>query len=154
MSKLSWNTSLEFADLFNDFFNNYYKEAALALKEYYNAVQAHYVTLYDKYDTDGCGGFFQVKHDYSVSGDWDYPVLRSFKLILRKGYEAIANSDRSPEEKEKLRRRVLLEDVCIDAMIRESYPLFIEDYNAFETEFRENCAILGIRTKTEGGNTL
>lgn len=151
VSKLSWDTSLTFNQLFNDFFDHYYKEAAPVLKKYYNAVQAHYATLYDKFQTGGCGGINQLKHNYAEYGDWDYLVLKNFKEILAEAYTLIENSNRTTEEKQILKQRIMIEDVSIDAVIKEAYPLFIADYDAFMVDFTENCKTLGFVARFEGG---
>ena len=57
ISKLSWEKGLTFDELFNRFFDNYYKEAAPYMKTYYNALQARFQDLYIQLDTGGCGGY-------------------------------------------------------------------------------------------------
>ena len=49
---------------------------------------------------------------------------------------------------------VLVESVSIDAMIKESYPLYIEDYAKFIAEFEESCRLLGIERRTEAGGAV
>jgi hypothetical protein len=65
-SKLEWNTSLDYGELIDNFFNAMYREAAPAMKKIYLQVRANMQDLLERYDKFGGGD----RIDFAVREYW------------------------------------------------------------------------------------
>lgn len=148
-SKLWWDSSLDYNTLFDNFFINYYKSASEEMLDYFELIQAHYITLYQSVGGSraqvGCGNCFDSPQYYGM-GNWSYEYLMKAKELLQKAYDAVENSEESESVKEKLRERIRVEEVHIDGYLWNYYSTFYskDAYEALEDTFMDDCARFGI----------
>lgn len=139
-SKLAWDTDRDTDALISDFFEHYYKSAAGAMEEYFNAVTAYtsavfrernlstgiYVTLYDKID---------------------YGALLSLRGMLDRAEEEIAYLRRSdPDLYKTLLDRIKREKLTVWFSLLASHASKMDeaDYQEVKREFSEYCAKFNI----------
>lgn len=150
-SKLWWDPALDYNTLVDGFFDHYYKSCAGEMREYFDAVMANYMKIFADYETGGCVGYNKIGTEYYSADKWDYSLLVKHKEILNRAYAAIEASGESEKVKAKLRERVLVEEVSVNAFLVYNCEAYFtpDDYAQLKAKFYEDCADLGIVYKSE-----
>lgn len=150
-SKLWWDPTLDYNTLVDDFFDNYYKVCADEMREYFDAIMANYMKIFADYETSGCVGYNNIGTEYYSADKWDYSLLMKHKDILARAYEAVENSSETEAVKEKLRERILVEEVCVNAFLVYNCEAYFTpaEYEQLRTKFYADCADMGILYKSE-----
>lgn len=132
-SQLLWDTQRDYETLVNDFMENYYKEAAKEMREYYD-----YVRLYFEYLENTCDAYTVAKHQIPSFGysklivDKDYfprSVVENFKEILDRALEK-ARSVQDKETREKLIDRINAETIQYRYLQLELYANYYKQFEA------------------------
>ncbi len=154
-SELMWNPNQDINKLMDDFFVNFYKEAAPYMREFFDSMRAHFVKLslpaeeggYIANGTSGCyinnSGHGMVYWD---AGYWSIDLLKEYQKIIDKAYEALKSAGYSEEEYEKLRLRVRADDMFIAHYYVNNYSNYFsaEEYEIIKTNYEEDFVKLGM----------
>ena len=152
IKELSWDATQNYQVLMNNFFTNYYKEAAPYMKEYFDAIQAQIMVVGQQLENDGCLVYYNGAGQYSHVKYWSYDLLQSYEAIIEKAYKAINDAGYDAEEAEKMRLRIRADEMfCTDFFVRYYRPYFSdEEYNALKEVYYADNALLGNSWSGEG----
>ena len=152
IKELSWDATQNYQVLMNNFFTNYYKEAAPYMKEYFDAIQAQIMVVGQQLENDGCLVYYNGAGQYSHVKYWSYDLLQSYEAIIEKAYKAINDAGYDAEEAEKMRLRIRADEMfCTDFFVRYYRPYFSdEEYNALKEAYYADNALLGNSWSGEG----
>lgn len=99
-AKLTWNVNLSYKKLFNDFIDNYYKQAGPYIKKYIQELMKHYKGLIDD------GASLHVSNNAILKEYWPKEVLIKLEKILDKAYDSIELASQNELVYEKLKNRI------------------------------------------------
>ena len=151
-SKASWDpsTNTQADAIIDDFFVNYYKVAAPAMKTFYEKLRRHY-SLIQEIQGNHCVGIYDSSR-YTVKTVWPLSVVEEFEGYVEEAYAAIDNAIMSKDAKETVRRRVMGEGLLpryIKLMWYQS--LYSEaEYEKEYAQFIEDCKYCGTTSFQEG----
>lgn len=152
-TKLMWDTDADVNELIDDFMDNFYKDGAPYMKEYFSSVRAY---LKNK-DLAAERGLHFCVYDYlsptlPTSQVWSKRILEQSLELFDKAFAAYEKLE-DRELAEKLRLRVLRESYCVRYLLLKNYAAYynIDEayYNAVD-EFERDTAVLGANTFREG----
>lgn len=114
-ARLMWNINLSYKALYNDFIENYYKQAGKYIKQYINAFMKNYQGMIEKkiplHVSDSV-----VKKEF-----WSKEVLLKLERILDKAYQSIQFREQDELVYEKLKGRIDMEAQFPKFMLLELY---------------------------------
>ncbi len=153
-SKLWWNPNQDIDKLMDDFFVNFYKEAAPYMREFFESIRAHFVKMslpkeqggFTNNGTSGCyinnSGHGMV---YWNSEYWSIDLLKEYQKIIDKAYAALKEAGYSEEEYEKLRLRVRADDMFIAHYYVNNYSNYFseEEYAQIKADYETDFVKLG-----------
>ena len=148
-SKLAWNVDADYGKLINDFFENYFREAAVPMRKYFEGFRSWSEYLKENTNIPG-----QVQTSISDKKFWPKQVLTQWEGYIEEAYDAIAplkNTDRAMYD--KLYERIEKEGIAIRYHL---YDLHADTYDPDElTKLRKQCKAdiirLGFPKISEGG---
>lgn len=154
-SKLLWDTDYNLDQLIDDFFVNFYKEAAPYMREFYDSIRAHFVKLslpadQGGYITDGTSGCYINNSGHGMvyydSAYWSFDLLKKYQKIIDKAYAALQEAGYSAEEYEKLRLRVRADDMFIAHYYVNNYERYFSEteYEKIKAQYEEDFDKLGM----------
>ena len=152
-TKLMWDTEADVNELIDDFMDNFYKDAAPYMKEYFSSVRAY---LKNK-DLSAERGLHYCVYDYlsptlPTSQVWSKRILEQSLELFDKAFDAYEKLE-DRELADKLRLRVLRESYCVRYLLLKNYAAYynIDDtyYEAVD-EFERDTAVLGANMFREG----
>lgn len=151
MSKLQWNcniTETELEVLIDDFFENYFGEAATVMKALYEAESGKLKTIYQTFNGNMGGDL--VSADY-----WSQDDLASYLSSIDQAYNAIAELETSdPERYEQLYERILLESMQFRYLMLSLYPAYYgEGLQNARTQFQTDFETLKLTRLAESTKT-
>lgn len=148
-SQLLYNPSLNFNDLKDEFFQNYYKQAADAMNEYFYALRAVYRDLQDRDMVRG--GIYAKLLDSSY---WEFGTLLSFEKIFDKAFKAIESVKGDAALYDALWNRINREKLSTTYLLCALYkPNFsTEEYNAMVKALEYYGGKYGFIYSREGGS--
>ena len=118
VAEMSWDPYQDFDKLVDDFFKNYFKEAAEPMREYYDSLLAHYKA---KYDEGKIIADFDESRILSLAV-WPRSKLEEWQQILEKAYASIDSLKTIDADKyAKLYDRITLESISVRWLIVELY---------------------------------
>ena len=117
-SKLAWNTDCDVSRYTDEFFVNYFKAAAPAMKRLFDEYSAHYATLIAENGLRGQGALL----DINKAEFWPKGLLFGWIELFNKAYEDIAFlKTTDPALYEKLEYRICLESLNYRYMCETFY---------------------------------
>ena len=120
-SKLMWDVDADMNALMDDFFDKFYKSGAGYMREYFNLMQGHCMTL----DATLSGGYHKTCYFEIDPNKWPIRIMEQALDLIAKAeatYEPIKATDSALYEKLKL--RTLQESVCVRALIMDNYGTY------------------------------
>ncbi len=117
-TKLMWNVDANVEEITNNFFENYYRDAADIMKQYMLEIKMVYKDRYPKLNMqiDLNAGIF------SISSLWDKGTLLKWMGYMNKAFSAIEKYEKSnPELYAKLKERITHESLSIRYLLIELY---------------------------------
>lgn len=146
-SKMAWNVQLDMNALIEDFFANYFKNAADAMMQYFQSYRTWFAYISQEYGVSGTIGENIVNAHY-----WPQGVLKEWLGYIEQAQESIAPlKETDAALYEKLSDRITLESLSIrhlDLMLYEnSYTA--SQYKQAYLQFKEDCARLGVNNYNE-----
>lgn len=117
-TKLMWNVDANVEEITNNFFENYYRDAADIMKQYMLEIKMVYKDRYPKLnmEIDLNAGIF------GISSLWDKGTLLKWMGYMNKAFSAIEKYEKSnPELYAKLKERITHESLSIRYLLIELY---------------------------------
>ena len=154
-SKLMWDPDLDMNVLMDNFFTNYYKEAAPYMREYFNAIRAHFVTMslpsaQGGYTTDGTHGCYTFNSGHGMvyydSVYWSMELLSNYQKIVEKAYKALQDAGYTGEEYEEMRLRVRTDEMFITHYYVNAYSSYFtaEEFKVLKQAYVDDFTKLGM----------
>ena len=148
-TKLAWDVDADYSKLIDNYFENYFKDAAEPMKKYFKSFR-HW-SEYLKENTNIPG---QIQTTISSKKYWPKQILVQWEGYIEEAYKAIAplkNTDRALHD--KLYERIEKEGIAIRY---ELYNLHASTYDPDEliklrTQFKADVIRLGFTRISEGG---
>ncbi len=150
-SKIWWDATLDINELIEDFFYHYYREGAEYMLEYFNAIQANFVHISNLMDNGGCMGYNKIGGEYKNANYWSYELLRSYQKTVEKAYKAVKDAGYSEEEYEKIRLRILADEMFIKNLYIRWHSAKLADIEQYKADFIADNLLLGNSYSAEGG---
>lgn len=124
MSKLQWDITLDMNELLDDFFPNYFDEAAETMQNLFNQEREWLTYVYKNTDASGRISDNLVQDKY-----WTFNQLENYLAMIDKAFSDIEPlRDTNPERYSKLYDRILLEGMQFRYIMLSVYPTeFTED---------------------------
>ena len=133
-SQLMWDIDQSYADLVDEFMENYYKEGRDCIQEYWDLLQMHYRTYIEKeqnYDGDPHRRVMNPKY-------WPYEIILKIQEIFENGYASVAKfRDTDREYYDKLLSRLEAESLFYRFMLIQYYDNYytVEERRTMIDEF-------------------
>lgn len=147
MSKLQWNTSLNMNELIDDFFDNYFAEAADTMQDLFNQEREWLTNVYANKGAEG-----YISDNLVDSQYWSYNQLQSYMQMINKAYEDIEGlRETNPDRYAKLYDRILIESMQFRYLLIQIYYTEYSDSALLEAkkEFRYDFERLGFTAIAE-----
>lgn len=150
--KMRWDSSLDGGLLFDEFFENYYKEAAPYMLEYYNALKANIAVINQELGNNGCLVYGLSTGNYMAKAYWPITLLKNYEKIIDKAYAAIENADYSEEEEEAIKLRIRADEMLIDTFYIYGHQNYFtaEEYEEIKAAYIADNAKLRNPQYSEG----
>lgn len=149
-SKLMWDADADFETLIDDFFSHYFRDAAPAMRRYFDQLRLHYAVLEKEQDVYS-GIYYEIlKREY-----WPQGLLYGWEDAIDEAYAAVEKYRESdPELYEKLRDRINLESISVRYLIIELYGGSFDaaEYRAYAQALKEDIEYLKISNQAEGSS--
>lgn len=149
-SKLQWDSSLNMNELIDEFFGNYYKQAAEPMRELFDLYRMQCVYIEETLNTTGGIYLNNVKSEF-----WPQSTLNALLGKIDEAYAAIEPLKESDGELyASLRDRICLESLAYRYLYIELYSGRMTSGEALEEKnsFKEDCTALNVTKVKEGGD--
>lgn len=146
-SKLRWNVEADVNKLTDEFFANYFAEAAIPMREFYDNLMLHF-----KWQENVLRYKAFIYHLASPIY-WPMAVLTGFMNSIDKGYKAIAHlKESNPKRYHKLSKRITQEAIFVKYLMIKLYPShFIDErLKEFRYELKGDCTEVNVTKWKEG----
>ena len=145
-----WDADADFETLIDDFFSHYFRDAAPAMRRYFDQLRLHYAVLEKEQDVYS-GIYYEIlKREY-----WPQGLLYGWEDAIDEAYAAVEKYRESdPELYEKLRDRINLESISVRYLIIELYGGSFDaaEYRAYAQALKEDIEYLKISNQAEGSS--
>lgn len=152
-SKAQWNVNLDFSQICDDFFRNYFGAAAEPMRKFFDELQAHMVRLEKDYpEISG-----SIYDEIGLSKYWPKRLLDGWNEYIDQAYAAIeASKGENPDMYETYKKHILLESMFPRFALLTQYSSYYvsDELRTLRTKFREDCNTLGITMVREHGSLL
>lgn len=155
-SKILWNVYADQEKLIDDFMNAFYKTGAPYVKEYLNLMRSHLAAV----NVEQAGNFHMGMYStdtpsYQTAKTWSRAVLEKALDLLGKA-SATYDEIEDPEQRERLKNRVLRESVCVRYIVLSNYEsyynIYSPDYDKAIDEWEADLKTLNASCHREGGS--
>ena len=148
-AKASFDVNVDFNELANNYFANYFGPAAAPMRQFFDGLQSYMVYLENKYPAVIYGGY---KEKIEQSYLWPKGVVDSWLRLVDQAYASIEHlKTTDPEKYEVYKNHILLESMFPRYVLLQFYrPTFKSDEFIKEAlQFKADCAELGISEVNE-----
>lgn len=148
-SKASFDVNVDFNELANNFFANYFGPAAAPMRQFFDGVQSYMEYLEAKYPAVIYGGY---KEKIEQSFLWPKGVAESWLRLVDQAYASIEHLKvTDPEKYEVYRSHILLESIFPRYVLLQFHrPTFTSTQFIEEAlKFKADCAELGVTEVNE-----
>lgn len=149
-AKLMWDVDANVEELIDDFFTNYYKEAADILRKLFDEYRAYFCYLHEEFGFKG--GIGDLPNLFKTSEHWPYMRIQRFLDYIDMAYNAIEPlKTTDPEKYELLYTRIKRESVSWRYLELAIYP---DTYDTVTLEYKQNelindCISVGLTYSRE-----
>ncbi len=148
-TKLAWDASSDIDTLISNFFTNYYKDAATAMKGYFDTLHDR-TNGYTGYPSlSGVGGANTGNYDFKTL--WNQSTVSTLATKISQAFTAITPLETTnPELYRTLYDRIMRESLCVQYLQLQHHATdatFFSNETSFNnavTEFKTECERLGI----------
>ena len=141
-ANLAWDTKADVYQLTTDFFNQYFKDAANEMYQYYLQYRMKLQILFEENEYT-----HNLNSDVFNSNFFEFGTLLSWKENIENAYKKIAKYKNSDSELyDKLDTRIRTESLTVNLMILKLYGSYYTntEYNRMVEEFYNDCARVGL----------
>lgn len=143
--KLAWNVNLDINELIDDYFENVYREAAPAMRDYFESFCTWTQTMVDETGID-----YRCNIDITNSVYWPKNIVAEWKADIDEAVDAIAEYKLSdPELYESLYNHIRLERISVDYMLLKYYANSLDNASELAKEFKSDCTKFGMSNASE-----
>lgn len=143
-ARAEFNVNDNYADIVNDFFHNYFGEAEVPMRKYFDELQAHLRYLEETFPADVNGNIYNPMEQTKL---WSYGTLNGYLKLIDEAYAAIEPLKVSnPDRYKILEKHIKLESMFPRfALLRLYSGMYASTdlYNA-RMEFKGDCTTFGI----------
>ncbi len=145
-SKLMWNPDLDIRVLIDNFYENYFKDSAVYMKEFYEGIRQNFAEISVTLNSKGCYGFNNIGGRYKDPSFWPVDLLFEYQESVDKAYEANENASYSDEMKEKIYWRIRNDEIFITHFFINNYETSFgpDEYARMKEDYEASCKYLGI----------
>lgn len=149
-AKLSWNVNLDVDELIDDFFDNYFGEAAEVMKKLFDEVRARM-----KYVEDELHVSMYIWQKLENKDYWQKGLLQQWLGYIDEAKKVIAHlAEDDEDEYSLLYDRILLEGISYRFLLIDIYGNSVYDSETLLAEkmaFKNDCAYLKVDAYAENG---
>ena len=148
-AKAEFDVNVNFNDVANDFFANYFKEAAAPMRQFFDELQAQLRWIEATYPADVPGGIY---NNMEQERFWPKKMLDHWLDLCDEAYAAIEPyRARDPELYEALHKNILLETIFPRYALIRLYPGRYDagELREMQLSFKEDANALSIRRHRE-----
>lgn len=146
-SKLQWNVNLDYTALIDNFFENYFKDAAPAMRKYFEDLRLRFAEIEQDPQYD-----FNMNYNTLNTKYWPKAMLDRWLGYIDEAYLSIEHYKTSdPELYIRLSDRINLESISIRYMLLELYKgrFDAEELYRQQVDFKNDCTKLGLSRANE-----
>ncbi len=147
-SKAMWNVNFDFSEICDNFFANYFHEAAAPMRRYFDELQLHLTYLETEYPELNGGIYVNMEQ----ARFWPKRLIDHWLELIDEGYEAIEIYKTSnPTLYETLRKHLKIESIFpryVQVTLQTGY-YSSEELKARRDSFRNDCQELSITMCSE-----
>ena len=150
-SNLQWKIDSDRNELINNFFTNYYKDAAPIMKQIFDEENTWFAYLAKEHGYSGKVSY--IESNLVIEEFWPKGLLEGWLDLIDEAYAKIEHYKTSdPMLYEKLRDRIMQESITFRFMQLHLYQLLYsaKDSQEMVRSFKEDCISLGITKYREG----
>ena len=145
-SKLGWDVNADVQQLVDDYFINYYKQAAGTMREFFDSVVAYYAYLKNY---TGFTGVIGSGKENLTTDFWKEGILQGWISTINKAYKDIETLKYTDKELyDQLYERILYDSLWPRYLLMRFYAedsftdvSFLQELN----QFKEDCARVGVK---------
>ncbi len=148
-AKHSFNVNLNYNDTVNNFFEGYFKDAAVPMRQFFDELQVYLAYLEEAYPTDYTGDIYD---QVSKSHLWSQRTLEHWLDLIDEAYASIEKYAASnPELYKALYENIMLESLFPRFALLELYPATYSEEQLYEARraFVDDCRALNITNVQE-----
>lgn len=148
-ARAEFNVNDSFADIADDFFAAYFRDAAAPMREYFDRLQIHLRDLEQLYPADVNGNLY---NEMAQARFWPFATLNGWMSLISDAYKAIEPYKSSdPDLYATLGKHIRLESMFPRfALIRLHSGMYTKaELQAMRKEFKADCIDLNIRFENE-----
>lgn len=145
--KLAWNVDADYTKMINDFFTNYFKDAAKPMLDYFNSFRSWSQYLKDNTSISG-----NVSTQISIATYWPKQILTGWESYINEAYKAIEHLKSSDKALyEKLYERIEKESIAIRYHLYDLHENSYDDATLKELrkQFKADATRLGFTKLNE-----
>ena len=150
-SNLQWKIDSDRNELINNFFTNYYKDAAPIMKQIFDEENTWFAYLAKEHGYSGKVSY--IESNLVIEQFWPKGLLEGWLELIDQAYAKIEHYKKSdPVLYDKLRDRIMMESITFRFMQLHLYQLLYsaKDSQEMMRSFKEDCISLGITKYREG----
>ena len=151
-SKVMHDVNVNYDELVNDFFTQYFEDSATAMRTYFDELQAYLRWLEKEYPTIFTGYIYEVEGKQSAEF-WPKQTMESWLSIMDEAYQAIEKyKSTDPEKYERLKSHITLETLFPRFVLIYFYEgtYSLNTLHAMRVAFKQDCEALGVSVLTTG----
>lgn len=147
-SKALWNVNIDYSDLLDDFFANYFRDAAEPMRRYFDELQTQLRYIENTYPEINGG----IYNNIAQARFWPKRMLDQWLEYMDEAYAAVEHYRTSdPALYETLRNHILLETIFPRFALVTLHTGYYSDatLKSMRDAFREDCSTLSITMYSE-----
>lgn len=151
-AKAEFDVNVNYNEVVDDFFKNYFKDAEAPMRQFFDELQAHMRWLETAYPADVNGNIYNNMEQAKL---WPKKTLDHWLELIDEAYASIEHyRTENPDLYAVLEEHILLESMFPRFALIRLYPgkYSAETLFAMQTEFRDDCQALKITMLSEGGS--
>lgn len=142
-SRALFNVNESVSDIYDDFFTNYFKDAAKPMRQFFDELQAHLKYIEQEYpEVNG-----NIYNNMDLSKYWSFATLNHWMDLIDEAYDSIEHyRDTQPVLYESLEKHIKLESIFPRFALCRLYGGMYseEDIDQMRRDFRTDCQSLSI----------
>ncbi len=151
-AKFMWDADEDFDTLVDNFFNAVFREAAPAMRKYFDELRDHFAYLRKE---QGLTGW--IYYESENKNLWPYSLLQQWSGYIDDAYKAIAKYKKSdPELYAAIEEHITVESIAIRHLIATLYKGMYNDadYRDFVTALKDDMSRTNVTRYSEGSAEL